>query len=150
MKHNQKNILNKERLAIAFSMIALLLFVLLCPQEAYAATAASDDVFSFSGIIGKLQFVVSTFLLPIAIVWVTWKFLYLAVVVGMMGFDPLRMLGSTSKVESYETVKGAIRDQAIYFVKGICWIGGIFIIFQLVVILASTIAGVFGTAFGGK
>lgn len=145
-RKEQRN--SRKHVAFAsLSSVLLLLTILLCPQFAFADSGAASP-FDFSGIIGSLQHIVTTFLLPIAIVWVSWKFLYLAVVVGLIGFDPLRMLGPTSEVQSFETVKGAIRDQGVYLVKGICWIGGIFIIFQIVVIAASTIAGVFGTAFG--
>lgn len=137
---------NPKSIIIALLLSAVLLLgILFCPQSAFAA----DSPIHFGEIIGQLRNVVTFFLLPLAIVWVSWKLLYLAVVVGLIGFDPLHMVSEDSSTSySYSTVTGLIKKQAIYFVKGICWIGGIFIIFQVVVIMASTVAGVFGEAFG--
>lgn len=138
--------LSKKTIILAvLSVIMLAVYVTLCPQPAFA----QDAPFDFSSIIGILQNIVTWFLLPLAIVWVSWKLLYLAVVVGIFGFDPLNFCTAAGKAApDYATLTAEIKIQLVNFVKGICWIGGIFIIFQLVVMLASTIAGVFGEAFG--
>lgn len=138
--------LSKKTIVLAvLSAIMLAAYVALCPQPAFA----QDAPFDFSSIIGVLQNIVTWFLLPLAIVWVSWKLLYLAVVVGIFGFDPLNFCTAAGKAApDYGTLTAEIKIQLVNFIKGICWIGGIFIIFQLVVVLASTIAGVFGEAFG--
>lgn len=148
MNENKEKQTSLSKRQIIFALISgavLLLSVLLTPQLAFA----QDAPFDFSTIIGQLQGIVTWFLLPLAIVWVSWKLLYLAVVVGLFGYDPLNYCtASGDAAPNYGTLTSEIRAQLVNFVKGICWIGGIFIIFQLVVVLASTIAGVFGEAFG--
>lgn len=120
------------------------LYILLVPNIALAA----EGPFDFSFILEALQNVVSWFLLPLAIVWVAWKFVYLAVFVGFIGFDPLHLVpGSNDDAVSYGQITGELKKQALYTIKGLCWIGGIFIIFRIVVIVASSLAGVFGEAF---
>lgn len=146
MDKKEKTLLSSKHIIFAcLTMLMLIGYVLFCPQPAFA----QDAPFDFSSIIGQLQNIVTWFLLPLAIVWVSWKLLYLAVVVGIFGYDPLNYCTAAGEAApSYSTLMNEIKIQLVNFVKGICWIGGIFIIFQLVVVLASTIAGVFGEAFG--
>lgn len=144
------NISIKDKRTIAAGALCGLFLaasILFMPESAFAA----DSPFNFGNIIGELQRIVTVLLLPMAIVFSAWKVLYLAIVVGMFGFDPLNYCtgnNNTGDSIDYQTVQEQLKISLVGFFKGLMWIGGIFIIFQLVVVAASAISGVFAEAFG--
>lgn len=143
------NISIKDKRTIAAGVLCGLFLaasILFMPESAFA----DDSPFNFGNIIGELQRIVTVLLLPMAIVFSAWKVLYLAIVVGMFGFDPLNYCPGNKGGDSidYQTVQEQLKISLVGFFKGLMWIGGIFIIFQLVVVAASAISGVFAEAFG--
>lgn len=137
-------LVNKRgRFFAVMTAIFLIIAITLSPSIAFAAE--SDGIFNFSGIIDQLKWVVTFILLPVAIVFVAWKVLYLALVVGLFGVDPLGYAGGNL---GYDMLVPKIKNALMGTLYGLCWVGGVFIIFQLVLIVASAITGVFAESFG--
>lgn len=131
------------KISMVFSIIAISLIVfiiLFTPESAMAATTIQ-----FSKFINELETIVTSLLLPIAIVLCAWKLIYIAIVGGVMGMDPMNIISDQNNDGqlSFSEIKIALMQHVGGFIKGLCWVGGIFIVFRLVLGLADTLAGAF-------
>ena len=117
---------------------------LVAPDMAWAKNV------TFSNIIAQLQYVITVFFLPLGVMIAASKILYVALFGGLIGIDPLNLISDTNQdgqintSEVWQTIKASFSG----FVHGLCWVGGIFIIFQIALILAGTLAGQLETNFG--
>lgn len=126
--------------------VLVLVVILLCPDLSFAAT----QKLAFATIIGQLQKLVTLLLLPLAILINAWRIIYIAVVAGLMGMDPLNMVSDTDndgEISSGEVV-GAIKGHLMGFFHGLVWIGGLFIVFQVALTLAAMLATSVAEVFG--
>lgn len=126
------------------SSILIIAWLLFAPSIAYA------DTLGFSSIIQQLQYVATVLLLPIAIILCAWRILYIALFGGLLGIDPFNQISDTDIDAQISTseVWEALKSHFIGFVHGMCWIGGIFIIFQIALTLASVLASTLDANFG--
>lgn len=137
----------KVPLAIVIgSVIATCLTVMFVPDSAFAASGALP---AFQNGVKALQAITTALLLPIAVVIVAWKMVYIAVFGGILGMDPMNMITDTDKDGQIglADVKVSLIAHAGGFVKGLAWVGGVFVVFQVVLGLAATFAGVFADNF---
>lgn len=137
---------HKKLITALCCAVAVCFCILFMPDSAFAASGALP---AFQNAIKALQAIVTTLMLPIAIVLVAWKILYIAIVGGIMGMDPMNIITDTDSDGhiGLADVKVSILAHASGFLKGLCWVGGLFIIFQVVLGLASAFAGVFAANF---
>lgn len=140
--NNNKSKTISLRLGV-LSMTTICIAILFSPEAAFAR------VVDFVQLIGALQNILTTLLLPIAIVICAWKILYIAVVGGIMGMDPMNVISDQDNdgAISFADVKIALMAHVSGFLKGLMWIGGIFIIFQLVLSVAAMFAKQFADTF---
>lgn len=149
-RRNNLAIANKlKTFSVSVLVIGLVYALYLCiaPDQ---ASAASNGSVSFNYMIKQLQYVTTVFLLPIAVIACAWKILYLALFGGLLGIDPLNQISDTNADGGInpEEVSGAIKGCLSGFVHGLCWVGGLFIIFQIAMLLASMLAAQLETNFG--
>lgn len=125
------------------SVVAISAAIVFSPDVALARTV------DFVQLVAALQHILTTLLLPIAIVLCAWKILYIAVVGGIMGTDPMNVISDQDNdgAISFADVKIALMAHVSGFVKGLLWVGGIFIIFQLVLSVAAMFAQQFADTF---
>lgn len=146
----QKGLFSKSALIIAavISVAAICLSILFAPETANAANSGALP--AFQNAVKALQSIVTLLLLPVAIILVAWKMVYIAVFGGILGMDPMNLITDTDKDGEIglADVKVSLLNHASGFVKGLCWVGGLFIIFQVVLSLASAFSEVFAQNFG--
>lgn len=118
----------------SLGVTVMTLFVM--PPCAYAADFSFDKVFA------RLNDVMTYLLLPVGIAWASWQIVYIAVVCGVIGIDPLNLLGGDLDQDRvWQEVRGRFRN----FGYGIAWVAGIWLLFELVLFLVSQLTGVIAT-----
>lgn len=133
---------DKMQYIVKICAVAIMLMIFaLAPDTALAASSSSDSI-GFSRIISALQAFATYIMLPLGVLIAAWRIIYLAAFCGIAGIDPLNICdGNVGKWS--EELKASISG----FVKGLCWIGGIFIIFQFALVCAAGLAGIMEGAF---
>lgn len=125
-----------DKVILSLVIIALCLFSIFVPEQAFAAT--KDGVSLATGI-DMLKTITTNVFLPVAIVIVAFKIVYGAVCGYLLGIDPLNWMGSGGHVSASDASK-FISENFGGFFKGLLWIGGVFIVFRLALALASLLA----------
>lgn len=139
----------KTFIPIIILALFLAIIVIMVPDVAFADNASNNDNgIHLSSAIEALKGIITTLLLPVAIILCAWRILYIAIVCGIMGMDPLGFVfDEGSNGLSAQEVKQALLMNMTSFLKGLCWVGGIWLIFQIALTLASWLAVTFTSAF---
>ena len=137
----------------AFLTSSLLVFglffsALVAPAQALADTAGSAFGGNFAGIITSIEWLVRMVLLPVGIILASGKLIYIAIVGGMFGVDPLHLIVDGDKEINSHDVTMALRDQLWGFAKGLAWVAGLFIIFEVALNIAAFFADQVEKLFG--
>lgn len=108
---------------------------------AEGSTALNSDMLNARTAIGRVNLVVTGLLLPVGIVWASWQIVYLALVCGLLGIDPLDLITKDDEDRPWEAVKKRFSNFAI----GLALVGGIWLIFEVVLFLVSNFVGTLET-----
>ena len=109
--------------------LCFLSFSIIFPSIAFA------DSF-FTQIIDVLQFLTTYVLLPVGILIAGSRIIYVAIFCGIMGVDPLNL-----DPEAVKDPWGRIRAGFKYFAIGLAWVGGIWVVMQIIITVVSLLAG---------
>ncbi|RAP50745.1 MAG: hypothetical protein BZ138_06405 [Methanosphaera sp. rholeuAM270] len=130
---------------IVLVFASLLILLYMAPGAAYA----DEPLISTSKLFSTLRWITTAVLLPLGIIIASFKIVYIAIVGGMFGMDPLGFIkGQSSDEVSGEDVSNALKEHFWGFAKGLAWVAGLFIVFQLALSFAVMLADSFENAFG--
>lgn len=134
-----ENIINTKSIRI-YMCIALIVAIAFVPTMAIA-----EDI-GFGSMIESLSNIVNKLLLPIGILIAAWKIIYIVLVVGLLGVDPLEMMEAgddstknISDLSSYNIMR-MVRSQLKGFGYGLLWVGGVWILFQIIISVVAMFA----------
>lgn len=129
-----KRIFRENGKATLLAVAAIALTVAIMPTMAMA-----DDAVGFGAMIESLTNIVNKLLLPIGVLVAAWKIIYIVLVVGLLGIDPLEMMESgedntknIGDLSSYNIMR-MVQSQLKGFAYGLLWVGGVWILFQIIV-----------------
>ena len=115
--------------------------------------AMADDAVGFGAMIESLTNIVNKLLLPIGVLVAAWKIIYIVLVVGLLGIDPLEMMESgedntknIGDLSSYNIMR-MVQSQLKGFAYGLLWVGGVWILFQIIVSVVAMFANAVSTNF---
>lgn len=108
--------------------------------------AIADDAVGFGSMIESLTNIVNKLLLPIGVLVAAWKIIYIVLVVGLLGIDPLEMMEAgedntknIGDLSSYNIMR-MVQSQLKGFAYGLLWVGGVWILFQIIVSVVAMFA----------
>lgn len=120
--------------------------VIAMPTTALAASSGGGDAPMFSSMLSTVTDLVNYVFLPIAIVAAGWKIIYLLIFPGLLGTDPFNQVPDGYSLQ-WDAIWTLVKYHLTGFFKGLLWIGGIWLLFNLIVgivsVLASNLAIVF-------
>ena len=147
--------------ALLFVLALISLVLALCPDLSFA-DGRYDNLHTDSSyqnasnalfvpeMLSVLNWLVTTFFLPAAIISAAWRILAGAIVGGIMGMDPWTLRhGMADDGVNAQEVKILLFAQLKGFLKGCCWIGGFYIIFEVCVTIAAILINVVVAPFQG-
>lgn len=115
--------------------------------------AMADDAVGFGAMIESLTNIVNKLLLPIGVLVAAWKIIYIVLVVGLLGIDPLEMIEAgddntknIGDLSSYNIMR-MVQSQLKGFAYGLLWVGGVWILFQIIVSVVAMFANAVSTNF---
>ena len=136
-----KRIFGKNGKATLLAIAAIALTAAIMPTMAMA-----DDAVGFGAMIESLTNIVNKLLLPIGVLVAAWKIIYIVLVVGLLGIDPLEMMESgedntknIGDLSSYNIMR-MDQSQLKGFAYGLLWVGGVWILFQIIVSVVAMFA----------
>lgn len=136
-----KRIFGKNGKATLLAIAAIALTAAIMPTMAMA-----DDAVGFGAMIESLTNIVNKLLLPIGVLVAAWKIIYIVLVVGLLGIDPLEMMESgedntknIGDLSSYNIMR-MVQSQLKGFAYGLLWVGGVWILFQIIVSVVAMFA----------
>lgn len=136
-----KRIFRENGKAMLLAIAAIALTAAIMPTMAMA-----DDAVGFGAMIESLTNIVNKLLLPIGVLVAAWKIIYIVLVVGLLGIDPLEMMESgedntknIGDLSSYNIMR-MVQSQLKGFAYGLLWIGGVWILFQIIVSVVAMFA----------
>ena len=136
-----KRIFRENGKAMLLAVAAIALTVAIMPTMAMA-----DDAVGFGAMIESLTNIVNKLLLPIGVLVAAWKIIYIVLVVGLLGMDPLEMMESgedntknIGDLSSYNIMR-MVQSQLKGFAYGLLWVGGVWILFQIIVSVVAMFA----------
>lgn len=136
-----KRIFRENGKATLLAVAAIALTVAIMPTMAMA-----DDAVGFGAMIESLTNIVNKLLLPIGVLVAAWKIIYIVLVVGLLGIDPLEMMESgedntknIGDLSSYNIMR-MVQSQLKGFAYGLLWVGGVWILFQIIVSVVAMFA----------
>lgn len=136
-----KRIFRENGKAMLLAVAAIALTVAIMPTMAMA-----DDAVGFGAMIESLTNIVNKLLLPIGVLVAAWKIIYIVLVVGLLGIDPLEMMESgedntknIGDLSSYNIMR-MVQSQLKGFAYGLLWVGGVWILFQIIVSVVAMFA----------
>lgn len=115
--------------------------------------AMADDAVGFGAMIESLTNIVNKLLLPIGVLVAAWKIIYIVLVVGLLGIDPLEMIeagdDNTKNIGDFSSynIMRMVQSQLKGFAYGLLWVGGIWILFQIIVSVVAMFANAVSTNF---
>lgn len=134
--------------ATLLAVAAIALTVVIMPTMAMA-----DDAVGFGMMIESLTNIVNKLLLPIGVLIAAWKIIYIVLVVGLLGIDPLEMMEAgddntknIGDLSSYNIMR-MVQSQLKGFAYGLLWVGGVWILFQIIVSVVAMFANAVSTNF---
>lgn len=123
------------------AMVAVLMMVFVMPPYALASTDAFNVENAFQG----LNDIVTYLLVPVGIAMASARLVYIAVMCGLIGIDPLNLIGGNLDQDHvWSEVRGSFRN----FAYGIAWVAGIWILFEFVMFIVANLANVISENFG--
>ena len=115
--------------------------------------AMADDAVGFGMVIESLTNIVNKLLLPIGVLIAAWKIIYIVLVVGLLGIDPLEMMEAgedntknIGDLSSYNIMR-MVQSQLKGFAYGLLWVGGVWILFQIIVSVVAMFANAVSANF---
>ena len=103
--------------------------------------------------IESLTNIVNKLLLPIGVLIAAWKIIYIVLVVGLLGIDPLEMMEAgedntknIGDLSSYNIMR-MVQSQLKGFAYGLLWVGGVWILFQIIVSVVAMFANAVSSNF---
>lgn len=136
-----KRIFRENGKATLLAVAAIALTMAIMPTMAMA-----DDAVGFGAMIESLTNIVNKLLLPIGVLVAAWKIIYIVLVVGLLGIDPLEMMESgedntknIGDLSSYNIMR-MVQSQLKGFAYGLLWVGGVWILFQIIVSVVAMFA----------
>lgn len=135
-KKNKRGTLSRQPIITA-SIVTMALTVF--PQVAMAADTSTGSTPMFSTMLDSITTLVNTVFLPIAIVIAGWKIIYLAIFPGLMSADPFNQVPDGYSLQ-WDAIWTLIKYRLTGFFKGVLWIGGIWILFNLIISIVSVLA----------
>lgn len=136
-----KRIFRENGKAMLLAIAAISLTAAIMPTMAMA-----DDAVGFGAMIESLTNIVNKLLLPIGVLVAAWKIIYIVLVVGLLGIDPLEMMESgedntknIGDLSSYNIMR-MVQSQLKGFAYGLLWVGGVWILFQIIVSVVAMFA----------
>ena len=143
-----KRILRENGKATLVAVAAIALTAAIMPTMAMA-----DDAVGFGMMIESLTNIVNKLLLPIGVLIAAWKIIYIVLVVGLLGIDPLEMMESgedntknIGDLSSYNIMR-MVQSQLKGFAYGLLWVGGVWILFQIIVSVVAMFANAVSANF---
>lgn len=136
-----KRMFRENGRATLLAVAAIALTVAVMPTMAMA-----DDAVGFGMMIESLTNIVNKLLLPIGVLVAAWKIIYIVLVVGLLGIDPLEMMEAgddntknIGDLSSYNIMR-MVQSQLKGFAYGLLWVGGVWILFQIIVSVVAMFA----------
>ena len=136
-----KRIFRENGKAMLLAIAAIALTAAIMPTMAMA-----DDAVGFGAMIESLTNIVNKLLLPIGVLVAAWKIIYIVLVVGLLGIDPLEMMEAgedntknIGDLSSYNIMR-MVQSQLKGFAYGLLWVGGVWILFQIIVSVVAMFA----------
>lgn len=136
-----KRMLRENGKATLLAVAAIALTAAIMPTMAMA-----DDAVGFGMMIESLTNIVNKLLLPIGVLVAAWKIIYIVLVVGLLGIDPLEMMEAgddntknIGDLSSYNIMR-MVQSQLKGFAYGLLWVGGVWILFQIIVSVVAMFA----------
>lgn len=136
-----KRIFRENGKAMLLAIAAISLTSAIMPTMAMA-----DDAVGFGAMIESLTNIVNKILLPIGVLVAAWKIIYIVLVVGLLGIDPLEMMEAgedntknIGDLSSYNIMR-MVQSQLKGFAYGLLWVGGVWILFQIIVSVVAMFA----------
>lgn len=143
-----KRIFGENGKATLLAVAAIALTAAVMPTMAMA-----DDAVGFGAMIESLTNIVNKLLLPIGVLVAAWKIIYIVLVVGLLGIDPLEMMESgedntknIGDLSSYNIMR-MVQSQLKGFAYGLLWVGGLWILFQIIVSVVAMFANAVSANF---
>ena len=143
-----KRILRENGKATLLAVAAIALTAAIMPTMAMA-----DDAVGFGAMIESLTNIVNKLLLPIGVLIAAWKIIYIVLVVGLLGIDPLEMMEAgedntknIGDLSSYNIMR-MVQSQLKGFAYGLLWVGGVWILFQIIVSVVAMFANAVSANF---
>lgn len=136
-----KRMFRENGKAMLLAVAAIALTAAIMPTMAMA-----DDAVGFGMMIESLTNIVNKLLLPIGVLVAAWKIIYIVLVVGLLGIDPLEMMEAgddntknIGDLSSYNIMR-MVQSQLKGFAYGLLWVGGVWILFQIIVSVVAMFA----------
>lgn len=143
-----KRIFRENGKAMLLAIAAISLTSAIMPTMAMA-----DDAVGFGAMIESLTNIVNKLLLPIGVLVAAWKIIYIVLVVGLLGIDPLEMMEAgedntknIGDLSSYNIMR-MVQSQLKGFAYGLLWVGGVWILFQIIVSVVAMFANAVSANF---
>lgn len=143
-----KRIFRENGKAMLLAIAAIALTATIMPTMAMA-----DDAVGFGAMIESLTNIVNKLLLPIGVLIAAWKIIYIVLVVGLLGIDPLEMMEAgedntknIGDLSSYNIMR-MVQSQLKGFAYGLLWVGGVWILFQIIVSVVAMFANAVSANF---
>lgn len=143
-----KRIFRENGKATLLAAAAIALTAAIMPTMAMA-----DDAVGFGMMIESLTNIVNKLLLPIGVLIAAWKIIYIVLVVGLLGIDPLEMMEAgedntknIGDLSSYNIMR-MVQSQLKGFAYGLLWVGGVWILFQIIVSVVAMFANAVSSNF---
>lgn len=112
--------------------------ILVMPTIALAASGSGDAPL-FSAMLSTVTDLVNKVFLPIAIVAAGWKIIYILIFPGLLGSDPFNQVPDGYSLQ-WDAIWTLVKYRLTGFFKGLLWIGGIWLLFNLIIGIVSILA----------
>ena len=124
--------------ALTLMALAAVTASLAAPTVAYAASSGGNAPM-FSAMLDTGTNLVNRVFLPIAIVIAGWKIIYLLIFPGLLGSDPFNQVPDGYSLQ-WDAIWTLVKYHLTGFFKGLLWIGGIWLLFNVVIGIVSILA----------
>lgn len=129
----------------ALSAAGMLVVAGTAPGVALADNGSAFNAENAMTLPRRIQNFIRYLFLPIGIAWASWQIIYIALVCGVIGIDPLNLLGGNL---DQDRIWLEVRNRFRNFAKGLAWVAGVWMMFEAVLFLVSNLVGVIEQNFG--